>query len=304
MQSRLPPLNLLRGFEASARHLSFTRAADELHITQAAISHQIKQLEEYLGVLLFHRMIRKLRLTDEGRLLLPVVQTAFEQIGEAVTTLRASQGTHSLTVGLEPSFGASWMSPRLGRFWARHPGVDLRLHHSVQRTLFAHEELDLAVRWGSDDWPGLTAERLMGLAFAPVCSPALLTGSSPLRTPSDLTHHTLLHDYDREGWREWLASAGAEGVKPESGVVIDDTNVVTQAAIDGQGVALCGLALVAGHLAAGRLVKPFEHTVETNSAYFVIYPPAAIKRPHIREFIAWLHEEAARDRSTDSHPWE
>jgi LysR family glycine cleavage system transcriptional activator len=295
MHPRLPPLNLLRGFEAAARHLSFTRAADELHITQAAISHQIKLLEEHLGVLLFQRMIRKLRLTDEGRMLLPVIQTAFEQIAETVTAVRAKQGNHSLTVGLEPSFGANWMSPRLGRFWAQHPGVDLRLHHSVQKTQFAHEELDLAVRWGCDNWPNLVAERLIGLAFTPVWSPALLERSPPLLTPADLSRYTLLHDYDHEGWREWLASSGTVGIRPESGVVIDDTNVLTQAAIDGQGVALCGLALVAGHLAAGRLVRPFKHTIATQSAYYVIYPPAAIKRPHIREFISWLHEEAAQD---------
>lgn len=295
MPPRLPPLNLLRGFEAAARHLSFTRAADELHITQAAISHQIKLLEEHLGVLLFERMIRKLRLTEEGRLLLPVIQAAFEQIGETVTALRAKQGSHALTVGLESSFGANWMSPRLGRFWAQHPGVDLRLHHSVQKTQFAHETVDLAVRWGDGDWPNLNAERLMGLAFTPVCSPELLARLPALLTPTDLGRHTLLHDYDHEGWREWLASSGAVGVKPESGMVIDDTNVLTQAAIDGQGVALCGLALVAGHLAAGRLVRPFKHTIATQSAYYVIYPPAAIKRAHIATFIRWLHEEAARD---------
>lgn len=296
MSQHLPPLNLLRGFEAAARHLSFTRAAEEMNVTQAAVSHQIKLLEEHLGAPLFQRMIRKLRLTDEGRALLPAVQAAFEQIAEAVTALRTQQGNKSLTVGLEPSFGANWMSPRLGGFWAQHPGVDLRLHHSLQKVEFAHDDLDLAVRWGQNDWPNLIAERLMGLAFTPVCSPALLRGSHSLSTPADLSNHTLLHDYDYDGWREWLASLGVVGVRPESGVVIDDTNVLTQAAIDGQGVALCGLALVAGHLAAGRLVRPFEHTISTKSAYYVIYPTAALKRPHIRDFISWLHEEVGRDK--------
>jgi LysR family glycine cleavage system transcriptional activator len=301
MSSRLPPLNLLRGFEAAARHLSFTRAAEELHVTQAAISHQIKLLEADLGVLLFQRMIRKLRLTDAGRVLLPVIQTAFEEIAETVSELRAKEGDHSLTVGLEPSFGANWMSPRLGRFWAQHPGVDLRLHHSVQKAQFVREDLDLAVRWGNDDWPNLVTERLMGLAFTPVCSPDLLERSAPLLVPSDLSRHTLLHDYDREGWREWLASSKASGVRPDSGVVIDDTNVLTQAAIDGQGVALCGLALVANHLEAGRLVRPFEHTIATESAYYVIYPPTAIKQPSIREFINWLHDEAALDQQVKEY---
>lgn len=295
MSLRLPPLNLLRGFEAAARHLSFTRAAEELHVTQGAVSHQIKLLEHYLGVSLFERMIRKLRLTDEGHQLLPVVQAALEQIAETVSAIQAKQGSRSLTVGLESSFGANWMSPRLGRFWAQHPGVDLRLHHSVQRTRQLGDELDLAIRWGAGDWPGVVAERLMGLAFTPVCSPALLAQSPPLSTPQDLSRHALLHDFDHHGWRQWLTHAEATCVRADTGVIIDDTNVLTQAAIDGQGVALCGLALVAGHLAAGRLVRPFTHTLTTESAYYIIYSPAAIKRAPVREFIRWLHEEAALD---------
>lgn len=295
MSQRLPPLNLLRGFEAAARHLSFTRAAEELNVTQAAVSHQIKLLEEHLGMPLFQRMIRKLRLTDEGQTLLPVVQDAFARIADTLATLRADEGKHTLTVGLEPSFGANWVSPRLGRFWAQHPGVDLRLHHSRHRVDFAREELDLAVRWGRDDWPNLSAERLMGLAFTPVCSPALLEGAQPLRTPADLARHTLLHDCDYDGWRQWLTTAGDQEIKAESGIVIDDTNVLTQAAIDGQGIALCGLALVTNHLAAGRLVRPFAHCIDTGLAYYVICPPAARQRPLVRDFIDWLHAQAAVD---------
>lgn len=294
MSLRLPPLNLLRGFEAAARHLSFTRAAEELHITQGAVSQQIKLLEEYLGAPLFRRLTRTLRLTDEGRLLLPVVQAALEQIAETVAAIRTKQGGHSLTVGLESSFGANWMSPRLGRFWAQHPGIDLRLHHSVQRTRTVDKQLDLAIRWGTGDWPGLNSERLMGLAFSPVCSPTLLERSPPLLKAADLSRHHLLHDFDHQGWREWLTLVGADE-RPSSGVIIDDTNVLTQAAIDGQGIALCGLALVAGHLAAGRLVRPFTQTLTSESAYYIIYSAAAIKHPPVKAFIRWLHDEAALD---------
>ncbi|NVK40321.1 MAG: transcriptional regulator GcvA [Oceanospirillaceae bacterium] len=300
MNRRLPPLNLLRGFEAAARHLSFTRAAEEMHITQAAVSQQIKTLEEYLGVPLFQRMTRKLRLTEEGRVLLPVVQEAFEHIAVTVAALGSEERKRTLTVGLEPSFGANWVSPRLGRFWALHPEVDLRLYHARHRVDFSREELELAVRWGLDDWPDLNVEPLMGLAFTPVCSPSLLQGERPLRTPADLRYHTLLHDRDYEGWCEWLATPECKEVNPQNGILIDDTNVVTQAAIDGQGVALCGLALVERQLAEGRLVRPFARTISTKSAYYVIYPPAALKRPVVRDFIDWLHTEVSRDRSMDT----
>jgi LysR family glycine cleavage system transcriptional activator len=284
----------LRGFEAAARHLSFTRAAEELHVTQAAVSHQIKMLEEYIGVALFHRMIRKVRLTEEGSALLPVVQNAFEQISETLSDFRADDENRSLTVGLESSFSANWLSPRLGRFWAKYPGIDLRLHHSLQQAEFSYNDVDVAVRWGIGEWPNLITERLMGLQFAPVCSPGLLAKCDRLQTSSDLKHFTLLHDYDRGGWREWLKTTSTSEVNTDSGVVIDDTNVLTQAAIDGQGVALCGLALIQSHLAAGRLIKLFEHTISTRSSYYLIYHPDTIKRAHVKLFVDWLRDEILR----------
>ncbi|MBI3899301.1 MAG: transcriptional regulator GcvA [Gammaproteobacteria bacterium] len=297
MARSLPPLNLLRTFEVAARHLSFTLAAAELHVTQAAISQQIKQLEDALGTALFLRAHRKLRLTDQGRQLLPVLQTSFHQIADTITALRATKGRQTLTIGLGTSFG-SWLAPRLERFWTIHPDVDLRLHHSRRLINFVEDDIELAIRWGRGDWPNVVAEPLMGLTLTPVCSPALLAGARPLRTPDDLRHHTLLHDTDYESWRQWLIAANINANEVEKicrGSVFDDTNVVTQAALDGQGVALCGIALVTSHLASGRLLQPFDLTVDTDSQYYVLYPPMALKRPLVNDFIRWLHLETGSD---------
>lgn len=298
MVRRLPPLNALRAFEAGARHLSFTRAADELHVTQAAVSHQVKALEEYLGVALFRRMTRRLALTEAGRVLLPVVGDAFERIADTAERLRDDAEERGLTVSLTPSFGARWLGQRLGRFWAQHPDIDLKLHHSRRLADFRREEVDMAVRWGCGEWPGLAAEFLMRAGFTPVCSPVLLEGPHPLRRPADLVHHTLLHEEDYEDWAQWLMVAKVEGVDARRGPVIDDPSMLDRATLEGQGVALGRTALIGEHLAAGRLVRPFSLDLETDYAYYLVYPPQALVRPRVKAFRDFVLAEAEAERPT------
>lgn len=292
MSRRLPPLNALRAFEAGARHLSFTRAADELFVTQAAVSHQVKTLEESLGVKLFKRLPRKLVLTDEGRALLPVVSESFARIADAAERITAGAQSQILNVTLTPAFAAKWLTPRFSRFWQRHPEIDLRLHHSISLIDFAREDMDMGVRAGRGEWPGLEAEFLLPIDLTPVCSPALLDGPHPLRTPSDLRHHTLLHEDNQEDWVQWIRLAGVTDVDPRSGRVFNDSPSMIQVALDGQGVALGRTALIADDFRSGKLVRPFDLELSSEVAYHIIYPPGALALPKVKAFRDFLLEEA------------
>ena len=291
MARRLPPLNALRAFEAGARHLSFTKAAEELYVTQAAVSHQVKLLERDLGVVLFRRMTRKLALTGEGRTLQGVAGAALDAIAEAAEALRAGAAGGALTLSLTPSFGAQWLSQRIGRFWTAHPEIDLRLQHSIHLVDFARDEVDAAVRWGSGMWPGVEAVYLMRAGIVPVCSPALCDGPPALHVPDDLRHHTLLHERDYTEWAQWLAVAGARQVEARRGPIIDNSTVLLQAAIDGQGVALSSEAIIRADLEAGRLVKPFDVDLDADNAYYLVAPPRAFERPNVQAFRDFLLAE-------------
>ena len=295
MARRLPPLNALRTFEAGARHLSFTKAAGELHVTQAAVSHQVKLLEEDLGVSLFRRMTRKLALTEEGRALLRVAGEALDAIAGEAARLREAPGGRTLSLSLIPTFGVKWLAPRLGRFWAAHPDIDLRLHHSIHLVDFARDEVDAAVRWGGGAWPGVEAVYLMRAGLVPVCSPALCKGPPALNVPDDLRHHTLLHERDYVDWAQWLAVAGAHEVEARRGPIIDDPSVLHQAAIDGQGVALESESIVRADLEAGRLVKPFDVDLDEHNAYYLVAPPRHFDRPNVQAFRDFLLSELAAE---------
>lgn len=304
MSRRLPPLNALRAFEAAARHLSFTRAAEELHVTPAAISHQVKALEEHLGVKLFRRLNRALLLTDAGQACLPGLKEGFDRLAEVTERVRAQDRAGPLTVSVLPSFAARWLVPRLGRFVAAHPDIEVRLVASDALADFARDEADVAVRYGGGAWPELRADRLFTEDIFPVCSPVLLAGPHPLRTPADLCHHTLLHDQDlREDWRMWLLAAGVSGLDPARGPSFSHTSLLLQAAADGQGVALGRSVLVADDVAAGRLARPFDISLPAGFAYYVVYPERAADRPNIQALRDWLlgearkHEAAAESAS-------
>ncbi len=301
MTSVLPSPIALRAFEAAARHLSFTRAAAELSVTQAAVSHQVKALETDLGVRLFNRLTRRLTLTEEGTALYAVVGDAFGRIAATVDELRPANSGGALTVALGPALAVGWLSSRIGRFWRRYPEIQLRLHHTSEPVNFARWNVDLAVDWGGDgDWPGLDTDLLLRVRATPVCSPALLDGAHPLRRPGDLKHHTLLHDAGYQGWPLWLAAAGADDVDPSAGPVFDDHNVVLHAAMDGQGVALGEASFVAQDVAAGRLARPFELAIEIDASYYIVCPQGALNRPKVRAFRDWLLNEARAGEETQA----
>jgi len=288
----LPPLNALRAFEAAARHLSFTRAAEELNVTQAAVSHQIKALEERLGVTLFKRMNRTLLLTDVGQAYLPAVREAFDGLARATALLLKRDRTGALTVSVLPSFAAKWLVPRLGQFRDQHPEIDVRLstdHHMVD---LGREDVDMAIRYGQGDYPGLDSVRFLNEDVFPVCSPLLLQGRHPLLRPDDLRYHTLLHDDFRIDWRLWLLAAGVKDVDPDRGPAFTDSSMVVQAAVEGQGVALARSVLAAADLVSGRLVKPFDVSMPARWAYYLVCPLPTRENPKIVAFRSWLLAEA------------
>lgn len=289
--ARLPPLNALRAFEAAARHLSFSQAAEELHVTQAAISHQVKQLETHLRLPLFRRSARGVKLTEAGQALLPVLREAFDAIAATVDRLGETRNVGALTVSLRPYFAVKWLAPRLTRFWQAWPQIALRLNHTTKTASFRGDEIDIAVWWGTGDWGGVESERLLRCDLTPVCSPSLVQGPYPLNSPWALRWHTLLHEETDEDWRRWLALAGVADLKPRKQLFIDDTNVRLETALKGQGVALTGRTLVEDDLAAGRLVAPFAIDLE-RYGYFLVYPKGALAQPRIKAFRDWILAEA------------
>ncbi len=288
---RLPPLNALRAFEATGRHLSFTRAADELNVTQTAISHQVRGLEEQLGFRLFHRSPGQVHLTREGRLLLPGVTEALDRLAQAVEDVKPAPGTRPLIVSVTPAFGSRWLAPRLSRFWRRHPDIDLHLHHSVELVDLARDEVDLAVRFGDGDWPGLISEMLVVKDVVPICAPSLLEGEHPLERPEDLKNHTLLHEDDHEDWVEWLSIAEVRDLDPRRGPVVNDLSTLTRLAMDGAGVALAPVNLVEEELKSGRLVQPFDVSLPQEAGYHLVYLPGREDDPTVAAFRAFVFSE-------------
>ena len=291
---RLPPLNALRAFEAAARQLSFTRAGQELHVTQAAISHQVKGLEEWLGLALFRRRGRAIVLTENGQSYHAAVREGLDILADATARLTRRQDSGVLTVATLASFAAAWLVPRLGRFRAQHAEIDVRVAASDEIVDFARDDVDLAIRYGNGHWPGLEVVPLMTEDVFPVCSPDLLRGPHPLRQPDDLRHHTLLHDDMRETWRLWLLAADVRGVDPDRGPGYTLSALVIHAAADGQGVALARSALVRDFLDDGRLIRPFELALPAEYAYYLVYPARAVTHPKVRAFRDWLLSEAGQ----------
>jgi len=288
MKRRLPPLNSLKCFEAAGRLLSFTQAAQELNVTQAAVSHQIKVIEEFLGIDLFIRYPRRLALTEQGKALLPEVMEAFDKVSSAVRALQKTQSSHVISVRLAPSFAAKWLSPRLKYFWQQYPGIDLQLYHAHPSVDFNREDIDIAVTYGKGDWPGVVSEPLLSLDFFPVCTPAFLSNDKPLTDINNLKYYTLLHDADYQIWGAWFKLAGLQDIETRRGTIIDDTNVLVQAAVDGQGVALGSTTFVDDLLESGRLVKPFDITLQNDSAYHVVCPKSHLEKPAVKAFRDWL----------------
>jgi LysR family glycine cleavage system transcriptional activator len=291
MTARLPSLNGLRAFEAAARHLSFTQAAAELNVTQTAISHQIKRLEEELGIRLFVRQNRALSLTPEAKEYLPGIRAAFNDLRLATDRLLRRDDDHVLTVSTLASLAAKWLLPRLSAFQEAHPGIDVRITTSTALVDFKSGGVDAAIRYGRGQWPGLRADWLMADKLFPVCSPALLTGKKPLRNPEDLAEHVLLHSSagNDDDWRLWLTAAGLPtNLSKMPGVTFDLVFMTIQAAIDGIGVAMGRTSYVQDDIAKGRLVVPFEITLPVDAGFYLVSPEAKADSPKLSAFRNWL----------------
>jgi LysR family glycine cleavage system transcriptional activator len=287
---RLPPLNALRAFEAAAARTSFSQAAADLHVTQAAVSHQVKLLEDWFGLPLFRREARSVRLTAAGALLFEAARDALETLAEVTRRLRDDDGGR-LTVTVLHSFAATWLVPRLRRFREHHPDIDVRLDTTETLVDLARSDVDVAIRYGMGNWPGLHVEWLMAENRFPVCSPALAAGPPRLERLEDLRGLTLIHDDDIFGWPEWLAAAGIQGVDVRRGPAYNNSNLAVDAAINGDGILLARSVLVADALAAGRLVKPFDVSQPAHMAYYFACTEAALERPKVAAFRAWLTDE-------------
>jgi len=298
MTGHLPPLSALRAFEVAARLKSFSKAADELSVTPAAISHQIHALEEDLGVRLFDRRSRAVELTPSARLLLPGLSEAFAGIQASVRRLRAHNDTGTLTVTASPSLAAKWLVPRLHRFQEQNPDIDVRISTTDNVVDLTRGDFDLAIRYGAGRYPGLAVELLLNNEVFPACSPRLLAAGPALRAPADLLHHALIHDQavDRDPlaptWAMWLKAAGVEGAPALPGLTFSVGYMAVDAAIAGHGVALAYSTIAAGDIAAGRLVRLFSLALPDLFAYYVVTAPGALERPKVRVFRDWLRREA------------
>lgn len=309
---RLPPLNALKSFESAGRHLSLRKAAEELHVTPAAISHQVKALEEALGVALFKRLPRRVELTPAGETFLPPLSEAFERMGEAVAAVRRLQGSARVAIGAPPALASKWLTPRLHGFMSLHPEIDLRISADESYIDSRPEsgevnvvgEVDLAIRSGSGDYPDFVSRRLLATYALPMCSPRLLSGEQPLRSPEDLRHHTLLHyqfDFeeaqsDRPTWATWLKAAGIDDIESHRGLTFNQVAMAIEAAADGLGVVLGIPVIAAADLAAGRLLMPFALSLPVGADYYLVHSPEAVREPAVAVFRDWLIAEAKGER--------
>jgi LysR family glycine cleavage system transcriptional activator len=286
------PLTALRSFEAAGRHLSFSRAAEELFVSQAAISRQIRELEFFVGGLLFDRLHRRVELTESGRRLLDQLTRSFDDIDRRLSEIVATPVQRVIRVSVEPSFASSWLVPRLDRFRAKRPDIDISVDVDPRLVEFRSHEAELAIRhsatWTS--WPRTQSEHMVDIAATPVLSPALLANGAPLRQPADLSRYTLLHEENRNGWALWFRAAGIEEVEPQRGPIFPDAALATQAAILGHGVALGDMLLNGQDLREKRLVRPFDVEVPFGAYWLVARDLKALSEP-AQAFAEWLRDE-------------
>jgi LysR family transcriptional regulator, glycine cleavage system transcriptional activator len=300
MHRRLPPLSSLRAFEVVSRHESFRAAAEELHVTAAAVSQQVKTLEDHLGRKLLRRRSGGYSLTADALAGLKALRDAFDQLASAVATMSAG-GQRVLTVSAVPSLAAEWLVPRLHRLRDQYPELDVLLHASRELVDLQHSRVDLGIRYGSGSYPGLISERLFVDEIFPVYSPQLLKGRARLKKPEDLRGQPLIHtDWAPDsghwpGWTDWVRAAGVTGVNVTKGLRFSDGALALQAAASGQGVALASKALALEHLAAGRLIKPFKLSLVTDFGYYVVCAKTRADEPDLLSFRRWLLAEAQRE---------
>jgi LysR family transcriptional regulator, glycine cleavage system transcriptional activator len=308
MLEHFPGLRSLRAFDAAARHLSFTRAAEDMGVTPAAISNQIKEMEDQLGFELFIRTSRSMRLTKEGEILRIAADESLETLAKALHRIKRLENRNQIRVSSTPSVAAKWLVPRLDGFLNAFPSADVRIDVSNSLVDFDRDDVDVAIRFGAGKYPGLRADLLFQDTLSPVCSPSPITKDRPLETPKDLLRHTLIHlDWQASGspwpnWRMWMQAAGIKEFDDKRGLHFGQTSLTIQAAIDGQGVALGDSNLVADDLAEGRLVKPFELSLKApdSFSYFVITRLNTEEVPLVNAFRDWCLAEADAGRDSDA----
>lgn len=295
----LPPLNTLRSFEAAARHLNFTRAAAELHITHGAVSHQMRALERDLGITLFQRRSRGVALTTAGHDLAQTVREALDRVAQRIAELRG-RPKRALTISVLPAFATHWLIPRLADFNRRHPAIDINVRAGQALADFATEDVDLAVRYGGGQWPGLVALQLAQEDVFPVCSPRFNSGRLP-KTLAELAKSRLLHT-PLQPWDEWFRAVGVAASPSQRGMTFTETDILLRAAIDGLGIALSRRLLAQPELDAGRLVRPVRQSVHADRSYYIVYPDSIEPPPRLLTFRDWLLEQAATSSTQASPP--
>lgn len=297
MSKRLPPLNALRVFDSAVRHLSFTKAAEELFVTQAAVSHQIKTLEEFLGLKLFRRRNRSLLLTEEGQSYYLDIKEIFSSINEATRKLLARSAKGALTVSLSPSFAIQWLVPRLSGFNQAYPGIDVRIQAVDREEDKLADDVDVAIFYGRGNWTGLRTDRLYAEYLIPVCAPSLLTGEKPLKTPSDLIYHTLLHDTSRRDWQAYVRQLEIQNqINVQQGPIFSHSSMVIQAAVHGQGVALVNNVMARSEIESGRLVRPFPDVLVSKNAFYLVCQDSQAELGKIAAFRQWILSQAANEQ--------
>jgi LysR family glycine cleavage system transcriptional activator len=308
MPKDLPPLTALRAFEAAGRHLSITRAADELSVTAAAVSHQVKTLEDYLGVRLFRRTGNSLFLTDAGQAFLPGLRAGFAELERAMNALGEHDLRGAFVLSVAPIFATKWLIPRLDGFHAAHPDVDVRISATLELADFERDGIDAAIRVGRGRYPGLVAHRLFGESVVPMCSPALLKSDPPLAVPEDLRHHVLLHfdwparEQVTPDWATWLRSTQVKGVDATRGPRFTQPDYAMQAAVEGAGVVLGWRSLAQTDLDSGRLAIPFDLPLQLDVAFYFVYPEASADRPKLARFREWLLNQAVAAQEVRRRP--
>jgi len=304
MASRLPPLKALRVFEASARHLSFTRAAEELFVTQAAVSHQIKALEEFVNVKLFVRKNRALLLTEEGQSYYLDIKDIFNNIQDATEKLFARGEKGAITVSMQPSFAIQWLVPRLNAFSTLHPDIDVRIKAVEQSDGLLTEDVDIAIYYGRGNWPDLNIDKLHQEYLIPVCSPLIFSQNKPLKKIEDLLNHTLLHDTSRRDWKRWFKKVGAKGMNVNNGPIFSHSAMVVQAAIHGQGVALADSAFAKPDIDSGRLICPFDEVLVSKNAHYIVCRGSQSDSGKISAFREWVLDTVAQEQEEDLYDFD
>ena len=298
MANILINLNTLRAFEATARKNSFTLAAQELCVTQAAVSHQVRQIEEVLGVRLFERAHRRVTLTDAGTRVYGTISNAFRDIDSTLREVRAQgEAKMTLTVQVTPSFGSRWLARRLHWFWAEYPEIDLRIYHALPHEQYDVRHVDLAIKWGHKSWGTLHSEVLFECQLLPVCSPRYLRPEHPLHKPEDLLHYALLHEDSYEDWSAWFRAAEVSQPVPMRGPIINDSNTLIEAALNLQGIALGRLPLIRKQLQEGLLVSPFDIAIKCEGAYHLVYDEKVSNSEVFKKFRTFLIEQARAQAS-------